>query len=158
MTLDEAREFLGIHRKVDVRLVPSLSNGRTRGRYVGIVRGKHLILIAVGPTKIPTGRTVEIHGAANGTLWHELTHALQCERDFDSDHALAYETYMQILALRLGVERLSMEGLHSLITGHERDHVMKIYRSTPWEQEADETREKFGHIKIQFVARTSRKR
>jgi hypothetical protein len=72
-----ACETLGIEEPVRIR------QDRRIWRYSGVYKGYHLQdryhIVLIGP------RSCEARGQYNPsrTIWHELTHALQCERDFD---------------------------------------------------------------------------
>lgn len=63
------------------------------------------------------------------TIWHELGHALQCERDFDSDGNAFWAQ------IQTDYAHVMDEDGNLLGDGQE---LIDAYDSIPWEQEADE--------------------
>ncbi len=78
--IEQAAHELGIKLPVRVSLHADL--GQAKGRYLGVIKGAHRIEVSVGKTKVPKIGTLVCLPGRSETLWHELTHALQCERDY----------------------------------------------------------------------------
>lgn len=150
ITLDAAREALGIERPVRVEL--HAAGGQARASYLGIVDGSHRIKLNVGrKTKVPRLGTTVFLPDRNESLWHELTHALQCERDFDGDSPRAREHYAVEFAKALGVtpEEISTPGyIHERVEGEFKAHgvsaTVQLYVTLPWEAEAYAAGETFA--------------
>lgn len=62
------------------------------------------------------------------TIWHELAHAIQCERDFNGDSQAFLE--------RMDEDYESVTDEHGYPTGDDEEWF-NTYEAIPWEQEAD---------------------
>ena len=135
LQITDAEEILGLEHPVYVQIRKAK---HFAGKYIGLQDHPHS-----GCAPFPGGKVHHVilinpRGPdASNTLWHELTHALQCERDFDSDfHALAKKHTADSRAV----------GASSSIKSAS---VSKRYQNTPLEKEAIENAEKM-HAKYPF--------
>lgn len=73
------------------------------------------------------------------TIWHELGHALQCERDFGSDG----DRY-ELAVGQLYADLINEDGRPIYTHVKDRDEWYDRYESIPLEREADEIAEKYS--------------
>jgi hypothetical protein len=142
--------------KLPVRVELHADLGQANAAYRGVVAGSHRIAIAIGrKTKKPKVGTTIVLPSRTETLWHELTHAMQCERDYDGDSKKARAYYHASLAETLGVDPddLTREALHEKVRSELRQGdktTLDLYDSQPWEREARAVGAALAHIEIQF--------
>lgn len=73
------------------------------------------------------------------TIWHELAHALQCERDFGGDGD-TWNTVMDKVYAQL----IDDDDNPIFYGGEDYDSWVKRYFELPWEKEADEIANKYS--------------
>jgi len=164
-SIADAAEVMGLRLPVRVELHTELPGGSKAG-YIGVVGGTHRIRIRVGKQKLPkVGTWVALGGTGSESLWHELTHAWQCERDFGGSSKAAFEFYAEDIKKRLkevGVELRPEDFGHLGMRITEEREVSKrmfgrsisptwdAYEASPWEVEARSMAASLGSITLKF--------
>jgi hypothetical protein len=163
--LDDAARQMGL--RLPVRIELHAECGRSsKGGYVGVFNGTHRIRVRVGKAKFRVGATVRFtEAAACATLWHEMTHALQCERDFDGNSAEAFEHYDSDIRSRLREAGLDPDSFGQLLGdqvaaertmskqmfGRSFSPTFDVYEASPWEVEARAVADALQHVAITFT-------
>jgi hypothetical protein len=150
ISLDEAARQMEIHLPVRVELHAECG-AQSKGGYVGVFGGTHRIRVRVGKAKFRVGAMVRfMDESACATLWHELTHAMQCERDFDGNSSEAFEHYDKDIRRRLKEAGLDPDSFGQALGdqvaaertaskqmfGRSFSPTFDVYEASPWEVEA----------------------
>lgn len=166
ISLEGAARELGIRLPVRVELHENM--GQAKACYLGVAAGSHRIALAVGKQKkesFPRPGTLVCITGHSSSLWHELTHALQVERDYDGDSVQARHHYQRVLAERLGIEKeiLTRGFLHTLVRRQLKlngtySRALSVYEDLPWEREAQAVAAERGNVDIEFrISRHTRR-
>lgn len=120
--LREAAKTIGLTIPVAVRFRSVKAHG---GQYVGVVNGKHVVEVSTY-----AGRSIDF---INRTLWHELAHALQCERDWNGKHLEFFRHYNRDIK-----ERAVAQGVANNVS----------YKNSQYELEANSVAERYAYIML----------
>lgn len=165
ISLDDAARQMGLHLPVRVELHAECGT-QSKGGYVGIFNGTHRIRVRVGKTKFRVGAMVRFsEESACATMWHEMTHALQCERDFGGSSVDAFEHYDSDIKKRLREAGLDPDSFGQMIGdqvaaertlseqmfGRRFSPTFDVYEASPWEVEARAVADALQHVSIQFT-------
>lgn len=149
MSLEEARQNLGIRHKV--RIEAQVGKRGQAASYLGrTATGTHRIAISTGDGRLPSGTLTAKADLANA-IWHELTHALQCERDFGGSVRRFFKDYGRKMSKHFGREMTAEIKLAMQL----KDSAAFVaqYRQAPYEAEAYAVGDALQGVSITFEER-----
>lgn len=100
--MERARTTLNLKLPVKVKFTKTKTKG---GVYKGVYDGHHVVHVSAYP-----GRALDF---LNASLWHELGHALQCERDWNGDHLAFFRDYNRDIRGRSMASRVSRKAAYN---------------------------------------------
>ena len=125
--IQAAADFLGLEHPVHVQVRRGVHS------WLGIYRGLLFQPSGARTTRWSEPRhVIGLNGGmdpeqASRTLWHEMAHALQCERDYDGNWRLFFREYSDAMRAVGAKSMAARQG-----AGHKR------YKAVHFEHEADE--------------------
>lgn len=156
--IEQAAHELGLRLPVRVELHADLG-AQTSGRYLGIIGGSHRIAVRVGAkTKVPRLGTLICLPGVNASIWHEMTHALQCERDHAGNFREFVGHYQGQMERLMGLAKGTMrEGAAHLGVKVRREMrrrgwstTLAAYQRHPDEAEAYTNGENLAYVEVVF--------
>ena len=136
--------LLDITLNVDILFLPP-SSGRA-GEYLGVPDDRSSHQVRIHPDLDAS--------TANRIAWHELAHAMQAER-VHSKGGNFNEVYHQTMSASGIIDEDLHEGIQDVDLSRDEE-ALEMYRSTPFEFEADLMASRYAHDHAVIIPRTAR--